>query len=984
MDGLSQSPQVLYHITEENGLSDNHVRCILKDHNGFVWIGTADGLNVMDGSQVRVYKHREDDPQSPSGNEIDCLAQDTAGNIWAGTVNGLNCYNPITKRFTAFHCPVSPYGNTETIKSIVVDRQQNIWCATHGGLFLFNPSQKKFNAFYNPSSKGPGSGNRINYLAAGKDGTIWICTFEGLWSFDPKQHSFKKEIYADNDPFYDGLFTSVTEDHRGKIWAGCWSKGLKELDRLTGRVITHVLPAGMPDITCIAEVQQPPGNYTLWLSGPLYAYDPASGKFFGYTGSLHPPGYPYVSPCYQSADHRVWMASDHGVFIYNPHQASFQHFLVNDLTTSQNISFTEWKGLLMVAAQGKDFCRLYDERYHLIKDYGYLLHSFPLKEQRKHLSALSLLQPDSPHCWISTDNGIACLNTVTGENKWMLQQPPDSNRLHKNFITCMLLDAEKKCWLFPWRGGIWQLDKTGRTMQKVWDGFITEAGIKKKLVIADAAEDSFGNIWMADLDEGIILYEKKTGVFSKPLQEKTGERCHSNRIYCRNGYCYSVINNILMKWSSDLHFFKTYPLPFQMDKEIIDFVPDNNGLWWLATRNGLMVFNETQHTFQRFTEADGLRSNDMDGTLFCRKNGNIIFATQGYLTTFKPAGLLSSDSLLPVTLLTGIEENGKAVMARNTRPWQFNYNSNNLSFQWTIADFSDPFHNQFYCKLNGIDAGWRYAGNKGEIQYASLSPGKYELLLRGVTANGIMSKNIVRVPFIIQAPFWKTGWFIGACMLFTALLVYSWYRYRLRQALQLERLRSKISTDLHDDIGSTLSSISILSDMALKEKNNCINAGMMEEIKENAVLLMEKMDDIVWSINPKNDSLENLLLRIRKSATRLFEARNMDYRIEIQDNIKTIRLPMDYRQHVYLVMKEASNNLVKYAEATEAIIRVSYRNNILEVTIEDNGKGFNSSLPCTGNGILNMQQRAGLMNAGLLIDSTPGRGTIISLRIKIK
>ena len=104
--------------------------------------------------------------------------------------------------------------------------------------------------------------------------------------------------------------------------------------------------------------------------------------------------------------------------------------------------------------------------------------------------------------------------------------------------------------------------------------------------------------------------------------------------------------------------------------------------------------------------------------------------------------------------------------------------------------------------------------------------------------------------------------------------------------------------------------------MALKEKNNAVNTGMMEEIKENSVLLMERMDDIVWSINPRNDSLENLLARIRKFATRLFEARNIDYHFEIQEDIKALRLPVDWRQHIYLVMKEAINNLVKYAAAT--------------------------------------------------------------------
>jgi ligand-binding sensor domain-containing protein len=985
MRGLSQGPQLLYRITEENGLSDNHVRCVIKDHNGFVWIGTADGLNLMDGSGITIYKHQKNDTASISSNEIASLAEDTAGNIWAGTAGGINCFNPSTKKFTSYPSPVSPYGNSAVIKSIAIDSQQRIWCATHGGLFVFYIAQKKFKAFFNTASEGHDNCNRINYLLRGGNGLLWLCTFEGLWSFEPGRDIFKKEINEHNDPSYESLFTCVHEDHNGRIWAASWSRGLKELDPKAGKVITHPLPAGIPAISCITEVQQANGATVFLVNGLLKAYDPVQHTFTAYAGTLQNAGYPDISPCYQSADHWVWMASDHGLFIYNPRRSMFQHFLLNDLNAPQNTSFAEWDDKLVLAAEGKDFCKLYNNEYHLVKDYSYLLRSFPYPAQRTDLSALSLvLQGLRDELWIGTSNGVAQLNLRTGSSRWLLQQPPDSSGLHRHFITCMLPDAAGSFWLFPWRGGIWQLDTARQRMIKTWDGFLTENGKRKQLVIASAVQDSAGNIWMADLDEGIIRYDNKTGIFSKPLQEKTGSRCHSSRIYYRNDHCYSVINNVFARWSCDLHDFKTWPLPFQMDKEITDFVADRAGRWWMATRGGLVVLNEKTGSFQRFTEADGLRSNDMNGTLYCRNNGDILFATQGGLTAFKPSDLLSATGALPAAILTGIEENGKPVLASNRQPLQFSHNANNLFFHWTIPDYADPFHNQFYCKLNGIDADWRYTGNRGEIQYANLSPGKYELLLRGVTANGVTAANILSVGFIIHAPFWQTAWFIGACMLLTALLVYSWYRYRLQQALKLERLRSKISTDLHDDIGSTLSSISILSDMALREKNHRVNTGMMEEIKENSVLLMEKMDDIVWSINPRNDSLENLVLRVKKFATRLFEARNIDYRIEIRDDIRSVRLPVDYRQHIYLIMKEAINNLVKYADATEALVCLSYQHTCLEVVIKDNGKGFEPALPYTGNGILNMQQRASLMNASLQIYSQAGSGTKILLRIKIK
>jgi signal transduction histidine kinase len=199
----------------------------------------------------------------------------------------------------------------------------------------------------------------------------------------------------------------------------------------------------------------------------------------------------------------------------------------------------------------------------------------------------------------------------------------------------------------------------------------------------------------------------------------------------------------------------------------------------------------------------------------------------------------------------------------------------------------------------------------------------------------------------------------------------------------MQTIRNKIAQDLHDDIGSTLSSISILSDLALKESNSGQALETMNEIRDHSLLLMERMDDIVWSINPRNDSLENLMMRVKHFATILLEAREIDYTIDIEETIYQVKLPMDYRQHIYLFLKEAINNLVKYARATEVTIRISFDHEILGLSVKDNGRGFEPSGSSTGNGIPGMKMRASQMNADLEIRSSPGQGTEVSLRIRI-
>ena len=201
---------------------------------------------------------------------------------------------------------------------------------------------------------------------------------------------------------------------------------------------------------------------------------------------------------------------------------------------------------------------------------------------------------------------------------------------------------------------------------------------------------------------------------------------------------------------------------------------------------------------------------------------------------------------------------------------------------------------------------------------------------------------------------------------------------------RVQHIRNKIAQDLHDDIGSTLSSISILSDLAMRENRGDQTLGTMHEIKDSSILLMERMDDIVWSINPSNDSLENLLIRLRHFATTLFEARDIDYTIDIQENIHEVDLPVDYRQHIYLVLKEGINNLVKYAGATRAFLHVSFDHRYLELSIRDDGRGFDPSASSSGNGISGMRRRAALMNAALTICSAPGEGAAITLKVDLR
>ena len=451
-----------------------------------------------------------------------------------------------------------------------------------------------------------------------------------------------------------------------------------------------------------------------------------------------------------------------------------------------------------------------------------------------------------------------------------------------------------------------------------------------------------------------------------------------------DNYCYSFLNSEILEWHCDSVVLHKIALPAQMDKQIISMAIDSSGYIWLATRQGLMVYNNTTGNFDRFTISDGLVKNDMDGSLICLSDGTIVFGSPKYLTAFEPGKVLQSIRSVPEILLTDVIASQKNIPFDITKKMEFNYFINNFIFKWAITDYNDPLNNNYYYKLQNIDTDWHYVGNRGEVEFANLSPGNYTLLLRGANSNRVYAQKNIIIHFEIKPPFWRAWWFLGLCGLIILAIFYSIYRYRLNQVLKLQNLRNKISLDLHDDIGSTLSSISILSEMALRQKKEGEENEMLQEIKQSSLSLMERMDDIVWSINPENDSLENLLTRIKNFASQVFEAKEINYNINIEEVVTGSRLVMEYRQHIYLIMKEAINNLVKYSNCTEASIMVNSHHSQLNVIIQDNGIGFNSDSATKGNGLLSMKKRAKLMNAHLEIISQKAQGTTVSLSVKIK
>jgi two-component system, NarL family, sensor histidine kinase UhpB len=217
-----------------------------------------------------------------------------------------------------------------------------------------------------------------------------------------------------------------------------------------------------------------------------------------------------------------------------------------------------------------------------------------------------------------------------------------------------------------------------------------------------------------------------------------------------------------------------------------------------------------------------------------------------------------------------------------------------------------------------------------------------------------------------------------AVLLLLSILLYNYYR--TRQLLKLQKLRNRIASDLHDDVGSTLSSISIFSELAKEQSKEVVP--MLESIGDSSRKMLESMADIVWTINPENDNFEKIILRMRSFAYELLGAKKIDFEFNADDTVAKMKLSMDVRKNLYLIFKEATNNIVKYANADRAFFSINGTKNNLTMLIRDNGKGFDTNKLSEGNGLKNMKKRAQEIGAKLLIESGAGVGTTIQFILK--
>ena len=329
---------------------------------------------------------------------------------------------------------------------------------------------------------------------------------------------------------------------------------------------------------------------------------------------------------------------------------------------------------------------------------------------------------------------------------------------------------------------------------------------------------------------------------------------------------------------------------------------------------------------------------------------------------------------------------------KEVRGLEFSSGENQIQIDFFGLNFSAGGGLRYQYKFEGVDADWSAPTDQRTVA-ASLAPGKYRFLVRAVNTDGIITPEPASISFTILPPIWQRWWFLTLAAIAIGSTVYLIERYRVARAIELERVRTRIATDLHDDIGASLSQIAIMSEVVsqrVDQTDEKVNEPL-QMIAGTSREMVDAMSDIVWAINPKRDHLSDLSQRMRRFASDILSAREIDFRFRMPaQEEQNIRLGADLRREVYLIFKESVNNLVKYSECTDADLEFKIESDYLMIRVTDNGKGFDVEAATNGNhtgmgghGLASMRKRAEALGGTYEVKSEKGKGTTVLLRVPV-
>ncbi|MEO8590953.1 MAG: two-component regulator propeller domain-containing protein, partial [Flavobacteriales bacterium] len=440
-------------------------------------------------------------------------------------------------------------------------------------------------------------------------------------------------------------------------------------------------------------------------------------------------------------------------------------------------------------------------------------------------------------------------------------------------------------------------------------------------------------------------------------------------------------SGVLLEVSGDR--VKRHTPPEHLRTGMYGLAADRSGSLWITTDNGLLRFDPASGSFLHVPVNDGRRFRKLTSAITLLNDGRMVFCADNALISFQPEGFAELPAL-PEARLIAATAAGLPLLARDGEV-RLSYRSSVIDIGVSAVGLGHPQALLMDYRLEGVESTWRTTSLRDGIRYAGVPVGTYRLLVKVRDAFGRVGPEQVLLTISVAAPFWLTWWFYAIIALAVSGGIFLWSRYKLKQAAKLQAVRNKIASDLHDEVGSSLSSITIGSQLAtqLSSGENEQVKQLMARIGETSSESLRSMSDIVWAIDPKNDEGEALVKRMRRIATELLTSKGIDVSFSVTGGVEELKLPMNARKEVVLIFKEALHNVSKYANASIVQVSLHRRNGTLAMSVKDDGGGFDVSLHPDGHGLGSMHRRAASLGSVLTLTSAPGLGTLVGVEVDL-
>ena len=811
----------------------------------------------------------------------------------------------------------------------------------------------KINNYVNdPSNPNSLSSNQITCITEDSNGNMWFGTYGGgVNKLDSRTNSFTR--FKHNTKTRDGLssnnISSILEDRKGNLWVGTISEGLNLFDRSSEtfiKVLHNPDNATSLSGNSVYSIYEDKSGLLWFGAGGLNIYNRNQNQFKHYN---HNPNNPEslnnnkIIAFTEDAHGDIWIGTENGglnrydimsnifiPFTYDPNDPFS--------LSSDNISslITDPNGDLWIATRGGGINKYSTKsgNFHHLRESVLL----PETEGMNYINGIRI--DTSWNMWLATyDKGLIKYNIKNNHYTKFISNPNDTTSISGNYLLRIFLDSKERVWIGSWGGGLSLYDSSNNNFRR----FLHDPNLPESIC---------GNIIHS-------LYETGDST-SKTLWVGTS-----------SGLSYMNIGDSISGTFN--HLFINDGLPSNV---IYGILEDNSGNLWISTNYGICKFNPKARTFKNYNYKDGLQSNEFNAGAYLKlKSGELLFGGINGFNSFFPNSIKESNFAPAVVIKTFSifdEKQNLASLVDSTHAIKLSFRENFFSFEFAALDFAQPASNKYMYLLDGVDKEWIDAGTRRYASYTNIDPGNYVFRVRGTNSDGVWSLNEASLRIIIAPPYWRKTWFQVLVIAAIAFILYNLHRYRIRRLLEIERLRIRIASDLHDEIGSSLTRIAIHSEQIQSSQDENRIVSSSKKIGTISMEVISTMSDIVWSIDARNDSMNDLLERIYDFTLNTLSVQDVKVSFVQKGLDKSKKIKINYRQNIYYILKEVINNIVKHSSASEVNISAVNDEKNFIMQIHDNGKGFDPTQKQSGNGLKNMQMRAERIGGKLTISTNNG------------